>query len=93
MENIAKIEIAIGLFTGVIISLFVIIGTIMGNFLWEVTKKFYEKYPIIFGLTIFVIFIGFGYITLRYALKILFYPSSTDFHSLGDILKKVFWIK
>ena len=95
MENITKVQIAIGLFTGVIISLFVFMGTIAGNFLLEITKKLSEKSRFIIGLIFLIALIAFivlGYITLRYALKILFNPSSTDFHSFGDTLRKILQI-
>lgn len=92
MENITKVQIAIGLFTGVTISLFVFMGTITGNFLLEITKKLSERSRFIIGLIFLIAFIVLGYITLRFALKILFSPSSTDFHSFGDMLKKIFLI-
>jgi len=92
MENITKVQIAIGLFTGVVISLFVLIGTIAGNFLLEITKELSKKSRFILRLSFLIAFVVLGYLTIQYALKILFNPSSTDFHSFGDWLKKIFLI-
>ncbi len=92
MENITKVQIAISLFAGVIISLFVFIGTIAGNFLLEITKKLSQKSQFILGLIFLIVFIVLGCLTLCYSLKILFNPNSTDFHSFGNWLKKIFLI-
>ena len=88
MENITKIQVAISLFSGAILALAVFFGTIGGNFLSDIMKK-YPKISFWIGLISFLAFVILMYLIIRFSLQVLFNPSSTDFHSFGDILKKI----
>ena len=88
MENITKIQVAISLFSGAILALAVFFGTIGGNFLSDIMKK-YPKISFWIGLISFLAFVILMYLIIRFSLQVLFNPSSTDFHSFRDILKKI----
>jgi len=71
MENAIKVQIAISLFTGAVLALFVFFGTIAGNVLSERMKNF--------GLIFLVAFIFLMLIIIVISLIVLFNPHTTDF--------------
>jgi len=94
MRTKDRVQIAISLFAGGILALSVFMGTLAGNFLLEGIKRLPEdKSLFVFGLIFSIIFIILILLFIRFSLIVLFNPSSTDFHSFGNIVKKIFMIK
>ena len=85
VANTHKEQIAIGLITGVILALFIFIGTFAGNFLWEI-QKIYSKNIWVSGLIFLIAFFVLAYLIVRIAIKNL--THSTDYHWFGDLFKK-----
>ena len=88
VKGIHKQQISIGLITGIILAIFIFIGTFAGNFLWEVLKLQEEFIGI--GWVILTIFFVLAAGIMHIAIKNLTDPSSTDYHKLSKFLKFLF---
>lgn len=82
VQNVIKEQIAIILFTGVILTLFVFMGTFAGNFLSEITKKS--------SLLVKILILGIFFIIsiLAVIISIIILLNQTDLHIFGDLFRK-----
>jgi len=93
VTSIDKKEISIVLLTGIILAIFVLIGTFTGNFLLEIINTFFPKCLFTIKFIFLIIFVILSLVIIRVSLKNLINPASTDYHKITNLVKKILFIK
>jgi len=93
MEIRDRLQIAIGLLTGFILTIAVFLGSFTGNFLWELIKNLPLEYFLIIGVFFSIIFLLFILTILVFALRVILYPSSDLSFIIGNKLREIKFLR